>query len=241
MVRRHLRRLGAPPWWPIRVKEYVWTVRPSPGPHGARTSIPLAIVVRDILRYAKTLREARYVIGRGYIKVDGVVRRDYKFPVGLMDILEIVPTGEFYRVVPHSTDFLSIVPIEPSEASYKLCRIEGKTTVKGGAIQLNLHDGRNIQLPKEEGTKYSTMGTVKISVPNQSILEYMELRPGAYCVVIGGRNVGIHGTLTEIMQTLRRRDAIATLSTPNGDIVRTTLRYTMVVGYGKPTLSITAK
>ena len=97
MVKRHLRRSVAPWWWPIPRKEGgVWTVRPNPGPHPLEKCLPLAIIVRDVLRYAKTLREARYVIGQGHIKVDGRVRRDYKYPVGLMDVIEIVPTGELY-------------------------------------------------------------------------------------------------------------------------------------------------
>ncbi len=43
----------------------MWVVRPSPGPHPLAKSLPLALLVRDVLRYTKTLREARYVIGKG--------------------------------------------------------------------------------------------------------------------------------------------------------------------------------
>ncbi|OYT47886.1 MAG: 30S ribosomal protein S4e, partial [Desulfurococcales archaeon ex4484_42] len=67
--RRHLKRLAAPDFWPILKKEYVWTVKPSPGPHPIERSIPLLIIVRDILGYAETAREARRLIAEGHFKV----------------------------------------------------------------------------------------------------------------------------------------------------------------------------
>ncbi len=113
------------------------------------------------------------------IKVDGRVRRDYKYPVGLMDIVEIVPTNEVYRMVPHPTKFLWPVPIGQEEARYKLCRIENKTMVKGGQIQLNLHDGRNLQLPYEEGSKYNTLDSVLIDINEDKIVDYIKLELGS--------------------------------------------------------------
>jgi len=63
--KRHLKRLAAPTAWYIRRKEYKWAVRPSPGPHSMKTSIPLLYIVRDYLGYAKTAREARKDTQRG--------------------------------------------------------------------------------------------------------------------------------------------------------------------------------
>jgi len=80
---RHLKALAAPAFWPILRKEYKWTVKPSPGPHPIERSIPLLIIVRDILKYAKTGREARRLIAEGHFKVDGRVRRNYKYLLDL--------------------------------------------------------------------------------------------------------------------------------------------------------------
>ncbi|MFP3160206.1 MAG: 30S ribosomal protein S4e [Vulcanisaeta sp.] len=239
MPRRHLRRYQAPEWWPISTKEATWAVRPSPGPHPLGSSLPLAILVRDVLRYAKTLREARYVIGKGLIKVDGVVRRNYKFPVGLMDVIEIVPTGEVYRMVPHPTKFLWPIPIGKEEARYKLCRIENKTMVKGGQVQLNLHDGRNIQLPYEEGSKYSTLDSVLVDLEENRVLDSVRLEVGALGLVVDGRNVGYYGKITEIIQTHIRRMGTAVIVTEDGKEVRTIIDYLFVIGREKPLVTIT--
>ncbi len=240
MVKRHLRRSCAPWWWPIpRKAGGVWTVRPNPGPHPLEKSLPLAIIVRDVLRYAKTLKEARRIIGMGYIKVDGRVRRDYKYPVGLMDVIEIVPTGEIYRMVPHPVKFLTLIPIPKEEAGIKPCRVENKTTIKGGNIQLNLHDGRNQIVPPEEASKYRTLDTVVLTIPNQSIVKHIPIQLGSLVVVIDGKNVGRVGRIVEVIQTFKRRRATVAIETEKGEIIRTILEYVMPIGEdNKPIITL---
>ncbi len=216
----------------------MWVVRPSPGPHPLAKSLPLALLVRDVLRYAKTLREARYVIGKGLIKVDGRVRRDYKYPVGLMDVVEIVPTNEVYRMVPHPTKFLWPIPISRDEARYKLCRIENKTMVKGGQIQLNLHDGRNIQLPYEEGSKYETLDSVLIDIVDNKVVDHVKLELNSLGLIVDGKNVGYYGKVTEIIQTYRRRESTVKIVTSDGREVRTIMDYLFAIGRDKPLITI---
>jgi len=71
----HLKRLAAPEFWPIPKKKYTWVFSPSPGPHKKEECIPLAIVVRDILKLAETGKEAKRIIKAGEVIVDGKVRR----------------------------------------------------------------------------------------------------------------------------------------------------------------------
>ncbi|MCD6369596.1 MAG: 30S ribosomal protein S4e [Thermoproteales archaeon] len=242
---RHLRRERAPGFWPIHKKEYVWTVKPSPGPHPLARCIPLAIIVRDILGYAKTMREARRIIGRGVIKVDGRVRRDYKYPVGLMDVLEITETGEIFRIVAHPQRVLYPVPIKEEEANYKICRIEGKTTVKGGHIQLHLHDGRNylvrVNNPMEpEEDVYRTFDAVLLQIPQQEIMQVIRFEKGVLALIFDGRNVGKVGRIEDIVQVFRRRESIVSLVDENGNVFRTILEYILPVGVDKPLITVRA-
>jgi len=235
---RHMRREVAPPYWPILKKEYTWTVKPRPGPHPIRRAIPLGIIVRDVLKYARTMREARRILGEGHIKVDGRIRRDYKFPVGLMDVLEIVTTGEIYRLVPHPQKFLTLISIPKEEAGYKLCRVEGKTTVKGGLFQLHLHDGRNLLLNGEEASAYKTYDVVKLKIPEQEVVERVKFGEGTLAVVIDGRNVGKIGKIKSVMRIFKTANALVTLESEEGEEVRTLLKYVFVVGTEKPLLKI---
>ncbi len=241
--KKHLKALAAPKFWPILRKEYKWTVKPSPGPHPVERSIPLLIIVRDILGYAKTAREARRLIGEGHFRIDGRIRRSYKYPVGFMDVIEIVDTGEAYRVLPVPVKVMGLVKIPREEASYKLCRIENKTTIRGGHVQLNLHDGRNYVIRVSDPTSpvedvYKTLGTVKLAIPEQQLLDHIPLKEGVLAIIIGGRNVGRVGKIETIHRGLRRFRSIVTLVDKNGNRFQTSLDYIFPIGVENPVITL---
>jgi len=66
----------------------VYAPRPRQGPHKLRECLPLQLVLRNKLKYALTGRECDIILGDkdNHVKVDNKVRRDKKYPVGLMGI-----------------------------------------------------------------------------------------------------------------------------------------------------------
>ena len=240
---RRLKALAAPKFWPILRKEHKWAVRPRPGPHPMEYSLPLLLIVRDVLGYAKTGREARKLIAEGHFKVDGRVRKDYKYPVGLFDVVEVVDTGEAYRFVPYPVKFFKMHPIPKEEASIKPVRINNKTTVKGGHIQLNLHDGRNILVKVKDPRNpiedvYKTMDTLVITVPDQEIRQHLKFETGSLAIIVAGRNVGRLGRLLDIQKGWGRKRSIATLEDPQGGKFQTSLEYVFIIGKDKPVISL---
>ena len=149
---QHLKRLPAPKFWPIHRKEAQWIVKPRPGPHKIHQCIPLILIVRDMLQLVKSRREAKIVLSEGQVKVDRKIRKNDDYPVGLMDVIEIPVINASYRVLPALRKGLILHSITSKESESKLCQIINKTTVTGGHLQLNLHDGRNI-LCKVEDSK----------------------------------------------------------------------------------------
>ena len=241
--KEHLKRLVAPDFWPVFRKEYKWVVKPSPGPHPTERSLPLLIIIRDILKYARSGREARKLISEGHVKVDGRVRRDYKFPVGFMDVLEVIDTEEFFRVIPVPVKYMALIPIDREESRFKICRIENKVTVKGGHIQLNLNDGRNVlvrvsnPLKPQEDT-YKTMGSLKVSIPQQQVLKYYPLKEGATAIVIGGKNVGRVGRLVSVSEGVRHYRKLVSIRDFKGNTFYTTLDKVMVIGDEEPEITL---
>lgn len=193
--RKHLKRYKAPKSWPIHPKEDTWTVKPSAGSHSIEDSIPLTLVIRDILKLADNSREAKRIINSGNVLVDGKVVKDYKFPVGFMDIVDIPKTGESYRVLLDRKSRLQLDLIEDN--TLKLSKIVNKSTIKGGKTQLNFHDGKNLIVDEDV---YSVGDVISLKVPENEINEIYPLKEGAIVLVTGGKHTGELGTVSEIIE-----------------------------------------
>jgi len=242
--RRHLKRKSAPKFWPVHRKEAVWSVKPDAGPHAISHCIPLTLVLRDILGVAKTRSEAKTIVHDGKIMVDEKIQREELFPTGLMDVVSISDVEKWYRVLPYEKG-LFLHPIGKDEVALKLCRIENKTVLNKGNVQLNLHDGRNLFISVKDPNKpeedvFDTLDTVKLSLPNQEIVGHMKLAEGASALIVGGKNIGKHGKIVAIEQKQRqkRKNLLVTVEDDKGDRFQTTMEYVFVVGDTKPQISL---
>jgi small subunit ribosomal protein S4e len=228
---RRLKRLAAPRSWSIPRKTHVWAVKPSPGPHATDRSVPLLVILRDMLRLCDNAREARQILAARNVLVDGRVVTNPKFPVGLMDVLTIARTKDHYRMLVGARGRMTLMPVKAAEAKWKLVRIEDKTTVPGGRTQLNLHDGRNILLPKDG---YRTGETLKIRLPSQKIAAEYPLEKGHVALLIGGQHAGEIGHIARIDRTRNPRANTVTFA----EGFSTILSYVFVVGGETPEIAV---
>jgi len=182
-----MKRLTAPRSWPVPRKTNIWIAKPSPGPHGIEESMPMVVVLRDVLKLADTAKEARRILTNHDVLVDGRVVTDYAFPIGLMDVVSIPKLNQHYRMMLDRNGKFRLVKVPEGKQGWKLCRIEGKTTVPGGKTQLNLHDGRNLLVAKDT---FKAGDVLKLEVPSQKILDTYKIAKGSTAVIIGGNNVG---------------------------------------------------
>jgi small subunit ribosomal protein S4e len=242
--KKHLKRKPAPRFWPIHRKELVWTAKPKPGPHSISYCIPLMLIIRDILGLAETRKEANTIISQEQIKVDGKIQKEEGFPIGLMDVISIPTVEKAYRVLP-SEKGLILHSIGAEEAKFKLCRIESKSIVKGGHVQLNLHDGRNVLVqlddPKNpEEDVYRTLDVLKMSIPDQEIVEHANLAGGVPAIIFGGKNIGRHGDIVAFEERpgQRRRNLLATIEDKDGNRFQTTIDLVFAVGDKKTWISL---
>jgi small subunit ribosomal protein S4e len=199
--------------------------------------------LRDVLGYAKNAHESKIILGQKRVLVDGKVRRDHKFPAGLMDVVELPDANMSYRILPAVGKGLTALRIPKDEAKAKLCRIEGKSTIKKGAVQLNLHDGRNITIPVQDARNpredtYETRDTLRISMPDQKILQHLKFAEGTYAIVTSGRNIGRHGKILKIEPSTAARTAAALIEDPSGEQFETIADYVFVIGEEKPVIKI---
>lgn len=192
-----LKRRAAPRTWTIPRKGTKWVRRPAPGPHAQDQSVPLLLVLRELKGVARNAREARILARTGSVRVDGQVVHDLARGLGLMDCLSLAaPLDAHYRVVKNRRNRLALVSVPAAEAGVKLGRIRFKHAVRGGRVEVTLHDGRNLLVPAD--SPYRVGDSVKIEVPSQKVVRHLPLSPGQLAYVSGGSHVGEMGHVERV-------------------------------------------
>ena len=228
-----VKRQMAPLFWNIQRKQSQFVPRVRPGTHSKRTAYPLGIVLRDILKVASTMDEAQKIVNAGKIKVDGVIRKDINFAVGLMDVIELTPVREAYRFVSKDSRLLVPIAINDEEKTIKLIKVTSKVIIKGGKLQYGFHDGRSIltQQPIKIGD------TCLIQLPNAKIIQHIKFERESVVLITSGENAGNVGKVEDI------RDGIFSL--PKRVLVSFADRsvelpvgIVMVIGSDKPVIKV---
>lgn len=226
-----MKRSLAPMFWPISRKQKKFIVSPSLGTHPKYDCIPLAIALRDILKYAQTMKEVKLILNKDMIKVDNKVRKDYAFPLGLMDVLAV--GGDNYRILP-SRKGICLQKIDGHETSMKLLQVRNKTCLAKNKMQLNMHDGRNVLV---SGGDYKTGDTVIFDLEKGEIRQTLKMKKDSVVIVTGGHNIGSVGKIDEVVITKTRETnyAIVRIGDKKVTIPK---NYIFVVGEDKPVIRL---
>lgn len=194
----HLKTLNIPNVWGVERKGKKFVLKTSPGPHNHRSSIPLGILLRDILKVTNSSKKAKFLLNNGDVLVDGTIRKDIKFPVGIMDVISFPKIKKHYRITFNNKGKLVPLEIPASESNQKIVMIIGKTALKGGRMQINFSDGKNLIVSKTEAKKYSTQASVVIEIPKIKIVKYLPFEKGMTAFVIAGKHVGELAKISEL-------------------------------------------
>jgi small subunit ribosomal protein S4e len=195
---KHQKRLAVPKSWPVERKEETYTTKAAAGPHG-EAGVPLLIVLRDVLGYVDSKKEARYALEQDSILINGKALSDERRPIGMFDIVAFVEREEYYRVFPDEGGRLSLTPVDADSAGSKLGKIAGKQQIAGGETQLTLHDGETLLV--EDATAYDTNDSIVVSNDDGEIVAHFTYEEGALVTAVSGAHAGRIGTVDEIQVT----------------------------------------
>jgi small subunit ribosomal protein S4e len=227
----HQKRLSVPKSWKIGRKGYKWVSTTRPGPHSQARSLPLGIIIRDILKLVDNSREGKRILSEGKVLVDGIPRKDLRFPVGLFDVITLPLINESYRMVQDEKGRLVLHKLNETNVN-KLCRINNKITLKGGKVQLNLSDGTNI-LGSDE---YRTKDSLILSVPDKQVVKHLQFKVGNLAMVVGGQHSGEIGKIKEIREVKSSRHNTVTISGEKD--FETIENYVIVIGEDRPEIRL---
>jgi len=196
MAKKHLKTLTVPRTWPVKRKSSKFTVRPRPG-KPFETSIPLALIFKNLLKYCKTMKEVKTILQDKEIIVDGKRRKNPRYPVGFMDVLSIPVSKEHFKLIINKSKKLDLEKITEAESKQKTCKITGKTILKKGKVQLNLYDGRSLIVKKDS---YNVGDSILVELPSQKLKEHYKLEKGSNVFLTGGKHTGIHGVVEKVIE-----------------------------------------
>lgn len=227
---RHQKRLSVPKSWPVERKTATYTVKAGAGPHG-EAGVPLLILVRDVLGYVDSTKEAKYAVHEGKVQVNGEPVRDVRRPIGMFDILSFEEREEHYRVFPDEGGRLALTPIPAEAADGKLGKIVDKRQVPGGETQLQLHDGQNLRVDTEEAVEYKPGDSIVIGFDEAGILAHFVLEEDALVTAVNGQHAGKIGRIEsiEVVPSSRPNTVTVERLETAGDLFETIQDYVVVI------------
>jgi small subunit ribosomal protein S4e len=191
----HQKRLSVPTSWPVGRKTETFTVKADAGPHG-EDGVPLLILLRDVLGYVDSRKEAQYALDQDTVLINGRAVSDVTRPIGMFDIAEFEERGEHYRVFPDEGGRLALTPIDADAAGSKLGKIVGKRRVPGGDVQLTMHDGQTLLV--DDDTAYTPNDSLVLDNDDGSVVVHFPYEDGALVTAVDGQHAGEIGTVTSI-------------------------------------------
>jgi len=230
---RHQKRVTVPVSWPIARKTHAWVAKTSPGPHSSADSMPLVMVIRDMLKLVDNAREAKRALYEGKVLVDGKVQKDYKLPVGIFDVISVPLNNQQYRVLKDEKGMFYLSLLEAGVVR-KLARIENKTVIKGKKQQLNLSDGSNKLVEGE----FKVGDSLVLSLPEKNIEERIGFEVGNLAMVVGGKHTAQTGKIKEIITVKSSQPNRVIIS---GDVEFETIKdYVYMIGKDQPVIKLGA-
>jgi len=191
----------------------------------------MSVLLRQRLKYALSGQEVKKICydKELNIKVDGKARRDHKYPLGNMDVVEIVKTGEHFRILYDLKGRFMPVRIDAKEANFKLCKVKNKVLGKNKIPYIVTNDGRTIRFPHPDIKKNDT---VKLNLTTGEIESVIKFENNSTVFITGGNNIGRVGTVLSVEHHPGSYE-IAHLKDARGHTFSTRMSNTFAIGTDK--------
>jgi small subunit ribosomal protein S4e len=187
----HQKRNSIPKTIPITRKGTKYIVIPR---GSKQNSVPLLIVLRDILQMAKNRKEVKKALHDNLIEVNKRIVKDEKLGMSLFDTLTLARANKNYRLIIGPNGKFDLKEISDKEARQKTAKVMNKRMLKGRNIQLNLSDGRNYL----SDIKCQTQDSVLIDFKEKKISGSIPLKENGKAFVVNGKHAGEEGIIMNI-------------------------------------------
>ena len=214
----HLKRQKVPKTWPIPRKGTKYVVRAS---RSLTKSLPILIILRDILKLAENRKEVKKAIGQKSILLNGKPVRDEKTSIALFDVIEILPLKKSYRLGISEKGKFQIEEINQKEKDFKIAKIIGKKILRGKKTQINLEDGNNFLYEKPCKVNDSAV----INLKKRKIEKILPLKEKRKILVTSGKHAGMEGTIKKV----KKEEKMVEVESKKGETKNVLIKHVLVV------------
>jgi small subunit ribosomal protein S4e len=184
------------------------------------------MVVRDLLKLSRTMRETKHLLSTGVLMIDGKVRKEHQYPTGLFDIITIPAFKKSYRLVLDQKGRMMVKEIPHGTPSpLKPVKVIQKSWVKGAQNHIQTHDGNTY---RGVDAKISVGDSILIASNGKKIESHLPLAHGCLVFITGGTHVGEVAQVKGVVPGTMRRDVLVDL-TEGSEKFQTTAKNVMVI------------
>lgn len=185
-----MKRIAMPKTWPIARKGKPRLIIEPRG--SLRYSLPILVVIRDLLKIAKTAKEAKKILYEGNVLVNNKIVHDAAYPVNIFDIVSIPKIKKHFILLLKARKF-ALKEIPEKDASLKVFKVIGKKILNKSRIQFNFFGGKNFI----SDIKAKVNDSILWDLNGNKIVKHLPLKENARVFITAGRNSGLEGVIVK--------------------------------------------
>lgn len=189
----YIKRHNVGKFWPVTRKgtKYLAVSR-----HNKKDSIPIIVVMRDILKLVRNKKELKKIISEKQVLVNNREVRDDNFPICLFDIISLPTLKKNYCSVFSPNKKIEFKEIEDKKSDRKVFKVINKKKIKGDKIQVNLTHGRNL-ITNE---KLDIDDCIVFNFKKNKVEKIIKMKIGVRVYVVNGKHMGTTGKIDGIIE-----------------------------------------
>ncbi len=219
---RHMNRFAASNYLKVERKLSKYIAKQNAGRFTQKNSIALVTLLKEKMDVANDTREARLLLKKGTVSINGKVVREEKYPVGFGDVVSFASNGKSYRIDVAKHGFVNPVEYDV-KGKPRLLKVIGKYVGKGGKIMIRLYDGTTLSGKNEIKVNDS------VSIQDGAVKSVVKFTKGAKCYVIKGKHASESGVIKNIAEGSATRSPTVEIDSGKGTF-QTLLENIMVTG-----------
>ena len=203
----HMNRKSVGKFWSIPKKGTKYVAVAS---YNKYDSIPLVVVMRDILKIVRNKKELKGLLNEKQVLINHKEIRETNYPINLFDVINFA--NKNFKASLSEKKKMIFEEVSDKEAETKIFKIINKKLLRKGKIQLNLMQGKNIISDE----KAKTGDSVILNLKENKIVKILSMEKGKTGFALKGKHMGSIGEIVDIME--RGGKSIAKIKSKDGNI-----------------------